>query len=89
MILWHIVVLALVQGITEFLPISSQAHLILTSKGLGWQDQGLLIDIALHVGTLALQLCACGPHSGTQGGYVVTLASPLRFPALASLQLWH
>jgi len=56
LILWHIVVLALVQGITEFLPISSQAHLILTSKGLGWQDQGLLIDIALHVGTLAAVL---------------------------------
>ena len=56
MILWHIVVLALVQGITEFLPISSQAHLILTSKGLGWEDQGLLIDIALHVGTLAAVL---------------------------------
>ncbi|MCE2509677.1 MAG: undecaprenyl-diphosphate phosphatase [Alphaproteobacteria bacterium] len=56
MILWHIVVLALVQGITEFLPISSQAHLILTSKGMGWQDQGLLIDVALHVGTLAAVL---------------------------------
>ena len=56
MILWHIVVLALVQGITEFLPISSQAHLILTSKGLGWDDQGLLIDIALHIGTLAAVL---------------------------------
>ncbi|MGB1548642.1 MAG: undecaprenyl-diphosphate phosphatase [Alphaproteobacteria bacterium] len=56
MLLWHIAILALVQGITEFLPISSQAHLILTSKGMGWQDQGLLIDVALHVGTLAAVL---------------------------------
>ena len=56
MILWHIVLLALIQGITEFLPISSQAHLILTSKGLGWEDQGLLIDVSLHVGTLAAVL---------------------------------
>lgn len=56
MILFHLILLALVQGITEFLPISSQAHLILTSKGLGWQDQGVLIDVALHVGTLAAVL---------------------------------
>jgi len=48
----HIAVLALVQGITEFLPISSQAHLILVSKVTGWPDQGLIIDVALHVGTL-------------------------------------
>jgi undecaprenyl-diphosphatase len=48
----HIVVLALVQGITEFLPISSQAHLIMASKFTGWPDQGLIIDVAVHVGTL-------------------------------------
>ncbi|MEW5703816.1 MAG: undecaprenyl-diphosphate phosphatase [Pseudomonadota bacterium] len=54
--LLHIAVLALIQGVTEFLPISSQAHLILTSMGLHWQDQGLLMDVALHVGTLAAVL---------------------------------
>ena len=44
--------LAAVQGITEFLPISSSAHLILVPKLTGWPDQGLLIDVAVHVGTL-------------------------------------
>ncbi len=49
---WHLVLLALVQGITEFLPISSSAHLILLPRLLAWQDQGVLIDVAAHVGTL-------------------------------------
>ncbi len=51
--LWHIVVLAVIQGLTEFLPISSSAHLILPSQVLGWPDQGLAFDVAVHVGTLA------------------------------------
>jgi len=46
------VILALVQGFTEFLPISSSAHLILPSQILGWSDQGLAFDVAVHVGTL-------------------------------------
>ena len=45
--------LALLQGLTEFLPISSSAHLILLPKMLGWEDQGLAFDVAVHVGTLA------------------------------------
>ncbi len=46
------VVLALVQGLTEFLPISSSAHLILLPKLFGWSDQGLTFDVATHFGTL-------------------------------------
>ena len=45
-------VLALLQGVTEFLPISSSAHLILVPVLLGWPDQGLAFDVAVHVGTL-------------------------------------
>ena len=51
--LWQIIVLAVMQGVTEFLPISSSAHLILPSQILGWSDQGLAFDVAVHVGTLA------------------------------------
>ena len=52
MTLIQIIVLALVQGFSEFLPISSSAHLILVPVVTGWQDQGLAFDIAVHVGTL-------------------------------------
>ena len=45
-------ILALVQGITEFLPISSSAHLILAPVLFGWEDQGLAFDVAVHAGTL-------------------------------------
>ena len=50
--LLHILVLGLVQGITEFLPISSSGHLILVPGVTGWPDQGLAIDVAAHAGTL-------------------------------------
>jgi undecaprenyl-diphosphatase len=48
----QVIVLAVVQGLTEFLPISSTAHLYLTSWLLGWNAEGLDFDIALHIGTL-------------------------------------
>lgn len=46
------VLLALIQGFTEFLPISSSAHLILPSVLLGWRDQGMAFDVAVHLGSL-------------------------------------
>lgn len=48
----QIIVLALVQGLTEFLPISSSAHLILVPYLTDWADQGLAFDVAVHIGTL-------------------------------------
>jgi len=50
--LQHIILLAVVQGITEFLPISSSGHLVLTPAITGAADQGLLLDVSVHVGTL-------------------------------------
>ncbi len=47
-----IIALSLVQGVTEFLPLSSSAHLILVPLVLGWSDQGIAFDIAVHGGTL-------------------------------------
>ncbi len=52
MSLWHLILLALIQGITEFLPISSSGHLVLLPNLTGLEDQGLVIDVAVHVGTL-------------------------------------
>ena len=48
----HAIVLALVQGLSEFLPISSSGHLVLVPYLFGWEDQGLAFDVAVHVGTL-------------------------------------
>ena len=52
MMLWHLVLLALIQGVTEFLPISSSGHLVLLPNLTGLDDQGQVIDVAVHVGTL-------------------------------------
>lgn len=48
----QIIVLAIVQGLTEFLPISSSGHLVLAPAVLGWADQGLAFDVAVHFGSL-------------------------------------
>jgi len=50
--LLHAFILAIIQGLTEFLPISSSAHLILPFQILGWKDQGLAFDTAVHLGSL-------------------------------------
>ncbi|MCK5718014.1 MAG: undecaprenyl-diphosphate phosphatase [Thiomargarita sp.] len=50
--IFHIIILAIIQGLTEFLPISSSAHLILLPELTGWEDQGIAFDVAVHLGSL-------------------------------------
>ena len=56
MTLLQIIVLSIIQGLTEFLPISSSAHLILGGHAFGWPEQGVVFDMAVHFGTLAAVL---------------------------------
>ncbi|MCL6477762.1 MAG: undecaprenyl-diphosphatase UppP [Peptococcaceae bacterium] len=53
---WEAVIMGVVQGLGEFLPISSSAHLVLTPWVFGWRDPGLAFDVALHIGTLVAVL---------------------------------
>jgi undecaprenyl-diphosphatase len=50
--IYQAIVLAILQGLTEFLPVSSSAHLAMAPWLFGWKDQGLEFDVALHLGTL-------------------------------------
>src|SRR3990172_8714987 len=52
MTLEQILLLSFIQGLTEFLPISSSGHLVLIPALCGWRDQGLIMDVAAHIGTL-------------------------------------
>jgi undecaprenyl-diphosphatase len=81
-------VLGIVQGVTEFLPISSSAHLILTSELLGWPDQGLAFDMAANTGSLAAVIvCFAGEWrrllSGALGLPVVDAESRRQLGLLA------
>ena len=49
---FQVIILAIVQGLTEFLPISSSGHLVLVPVFFGWTDQGLAFDVAVHFGSL-------------------------------------
>lgn len=49
---WEAIILGVVQGLTEFLPVSSSAHLVLVPWALGWPDPGLTFDVTVHLGTL-------------------------------------
>jgi undecaprenyl-diphosphatase len=76
---FQLVALALIQGLTEFLPISSSAHLILPSQLLGWPDQGLAFDVAVHVGTLAAVVLAFRRDvAAILGGWFGQFAGPGR-----------
>ena len=48
----QVIILAIVQGLTEFLPISSSGHLVLVPHFFDWADQGLAFDVAVHFGSL-------------------------------------
>lgn len=75
-----ILVLAIVQGITEFLPISSSGHLILVPQLFCWPDQGLTLDVAAHVGTLAAVLVYFWRDVGSMAGGLLKLAQGKRDP---------
>src|SRR3989304_2066665 len=79
------IVLAVVQGLTEFLPISSTAHLILVPWFFNWQDPGLLYDVALHAGTL---LAVLAYFARTWWELLLAvLGRPSRRPAAATRRL--
>jgi len=69
----QVVVLAIVQGLTEFLPISSSGHLVLVPVFLGWADQGLAFDVAVHFGSLIAVLLFFRKdiHALLRGGFQV------------------
>ena len=74
----HAVVLGLVQGATEFLPVSSSGHLILVPMLLGWPDQGLTFDAAVHLGTVLALLCYfAGELRRLAAGILAILAADL------------
>jgi undecaprenyl-diphosphatase len=102
MTLIQIIVLSLIQGLTEFLPVSSSAHLILGSRVFDWPDQGLVFDVATHLGTLLAVLVYfrkdlwnmvlpwVTPDQGDRGsrqlGLILVVAS---IPAIAAGGLLH
>ncbi len=61
------IILGIVQGISEFLPISSSGHLILIPRLFGWEDQGVVFDVALHMATLAAILYVFWPEVSRTG----------------------
>lgn len=77
----QIVVLAIVQGLTEFLPISSSGHLVLVPYLVEWQDQGLAFDVAVHFGSLiAVCLFFREDIAGLLRGAVQILGGDLKTP---------
>lgn len=80
--------LAIVQGVTEFLPISSSAHLILPAQLLGWTDQGLAFDVAVHLGSLLAVLTVLRREVADMiGGTLLTLRTRESNPAFRTAML--
>ncbi|WPZ34084.1 undecaprenyl-diphosphate phosphatase [Thalassobaculum sp. OXR-137] len=86
---FELIVLAVVQGITEFLPISSSAHLILVPALTGWPDQGLAIDVAMHIGTLAAVMLYFHRETAAmvQGGFQLLRGNTQTSDARLALQV--
>ncbi|MBI4759331.1 MAG: undecaprenyl-diphosphatase UppP [Chloroflexi bacterium] len=83
------VVLGLVQGLTEFIPVSSSAHLIIVPWLLGWPDPGLTFDVALHLGTLAALLAYFwGDWVNLLAGFLESLAGRGRVRHQSQRLLW-
>jgi undecaprenyl-diphosphatase len=77
--LLQIIILAAVQGLTEFLPISSSAHLILAPELLGYSDQGLAFDVAVHLGSLAAVIAYFRKEVlAISGDFILSLGRPGR-----------
>ena len=78
--LLHLAILALIQGITEFLPVSSSGHLAALPYLMDWPDQGLAIDVAVHAGTLLAVLVYLRADIGTMvtGARDAALGRPAR-----------
>ncbi|MEQ9566191.1 MAG: undecaprenyl-diphosphate phosphatase, partial [Pseudomonadales bacterium] len=88
MTLQHIILLAVVQGITEFLPISSSGHLVLAPALTGSPDQGLLVDVAVHIGTLAAVLIYFWRDVFAMlGGFVLLLTGRINTGARLALHI--
>jgi len=85
--LLHIFILSVVQGLTEFLPVSSSGHLALTPHVLGIADQGILMDVAMHVGTL-LAIFLYFRRDIWQIGWAVLCGAKTQHPAARRLGLY-
>jgi undecaprenyl-diphosphatase len=80
------IVLGLIQAATEFLPVSSSGHLILVPRLLGWPDQGLAFDEAVHVGTLAATVLYFRREvAAMTSGFLASLSRPREIPAAGRL----
>lgn len=84
----HLIILAIIQGLTEFLPVSSSAHLILPAQLLGWKDQGAMIDLMAHFGTLfAVMAYFRKDVAGIIGGFFDLLRRRLNPNSVLALNL--
>ena len=82
MTLLQLAVIAVVQGITEFLPISSSGHLRLIPVLSDWPDQGLAIDVAVHVGTLLAVIAYLWRDVLAMLGGLIRLGSGMAHPGV-------